>query len=164
QTFFQAKRAEMKQRHAQHQDTPYALEPNCKEAPGGLRDLQVILWLAQAAGLGSTWREISPTELLTAAEFRALRRAEQAFKRLRIELHLLTGRREDRVLFDLQPSLAAVYGFTATKTRRPSEILMQRYYWAARVVNQLNTILLQNIEELLFPLPDDQAKAIDDDF
>ena len=164
QTFFQAKRAEMQQRHAHHQDTPYALEPNCKEAPGGLRDLQVILWLAQAAGLGSTWREIARTELLTAAEFRALRRAEQAFKRLRIELHLLTGRREDRVLFDLQPSLAAIYGFNATKTRRPSEILMQRYYWAARVVSQLNTILLQSIEELLFPLPDDQQLILDDYF
>lgn len=164
QAFFQAKRAEMQQRHARHQDTPYALEPNCKEAPGGLRDLQVLLWMADAAGLGSTWNEIAQTDLLTPTEFRALRRAEKAFKRLRIELHLLTGRREDRVLFDLQPGLAAIYGFEPAKNRRPSEILMQRYYWAARVVNQLNTILLQSIEELLFPLPEDQAKAIDDDF
>ncbi|MEB2401633.1 MAG: [protein-PII] uridylyltransferase [Alcaligenaceae bacterium] len=164
QAFFQAKRAEMQQRHARHQDTPYALEPNCKEAPGGLRDLQVLLWMADAAGLGGTWSEVAQTDLLTPTEFRALRRAEQAFKRLRIELHLLTGRREDRLLFDLQPGLAAVYGFEAVKNRRPSEILMQRYYWAARVVNQLNTILLQSIEELLFPLPEDQAKAIDADF
>lgn len=164
QTFFQAKRAEMQQRHARHQDTPYALEPNCKEAPGGLRDLQVVLWVAQAAGLGSTWREIARTDLLTAAEFRALRRADIAFKRLRIELHLLTGRREDRVLFDLQPGLAAIYGFEAAKNRRPSEILMQRYYWAARAVSQLNIILMQSIEELLFPPPDDQLHIIDDDF
>ncbi|MGB6102580.1 MAG: [protein-PII] uridylyltransferase [Pusillimonas sp.] len=164
QTFFQAKRSEMQQRHARHQDTPYSLEPNCKEAPGGLRDLQVVQWLAQAAGQGSTWREIAKSDLLTATEFRALRRADQAFKRLRIELHLLTGRREDRVLFDLQPRLAAIYGFEATKTRRPSEILMQRYYWAARVVSQLNTMLMQSIEELLFPLPDEQARIIDDDF
>lgn len=164
QTFFQAKRSEMQQRHARHQDTPYALEPNCKEAPGGLRDLQVVQWLAQAAGQGGTWREIAKSDLLTAAEFRALRRADQAFKRLRIELHLLASRREDRVLFDLQPRLAAIYGFEATKTRRPSEILMQRYYWAARVVSQLNAMLMQSIEELLFPLPDEQARIIDDDF
>lgn len=164
QTFFQAKRSEMQQRHARHQDTPYALEPNCKESPGGLRDLQVVLWLAQAAGLGSTWREIVKTDLLTASEFRALRRADQAFKRLRIELHLMTGRREDRLLFDLQPGLAATYGFEATRTRRPSEILMQRYYWAARVVSQLNAILMQSMEELLFPLPGDQVRIIDDDF
>src|SRR5690606_3060596 len=103
-----------------------------------------ILWLAMAAGLGRTWREIARTDLLTETEFRSLRRAEQAFKRLRIELHLLTGRREDRVLFDLQPALAEIYGFQASKARRPSEILMQRYYWAARVVNQLNTILIQS--------------------
>jgi [protein-PII] uridylyltransferase len=164
QAFFQAKRAEMQQRHARHQDTPYALEPNCKEAPGGLRDLQVLLWMADAGGLGSTWNEIAQTDLLTPTEFRALRRAEKAFKRLRIELHLLTGRREDRVLFDLQPGLAAIYGFEPVKNRRPSEILMQRYYWAARVVSQLNTILLQSIEELLFPLPEEQARMIDSDF
>ncbi len=164
QTFFQAKRAEMQQRHTRHQDTPYALEPNCKEAPGGLRDLQVILWLAQAAGLGATWREIAQAQLLTAAEYRALRRAELAFKRLRIELHLLAGRREDRLLFDLQPGLAQIYGFTAVKNRRPSELLMQRYYWAARVVSQLNTILMQAIEERLFPRPDAPVKIIDDDF
>lgn len=164
QTFFQAKRAEMQQRHTRHQDTPYALEPNCKEAPGGLRDLQVIFWLAQAAGLGRTWREIKQTQLLTAAEYRALRRADLAFKRLRIELHLLAGRREDRLLFDLQPALAQVYGFKPIKNRRPSELLMQRYYWAARVVSQLNTILMQAIEERLFARPDTPVRVIDDDF
>jgi [protein-PII] uridylyltransferase len=164
QTFFQAKRAELLQRHGRHQDTPYALEPNCKESPGGLRDLQVILWLAQAAGLGRTWREISRAQLLTPAEYRALRRADLAFKRLRIELHLLTGRREDRVLFDLQPALAARYGFESTRGRRASEILMQRYYWAARVVIQLNTILMQSVEERLFPDPDARVQPVDDDF
>lgn len=164
QVFFQAKRAEMQQRHARHQDTPYALEPNCKEAPGGLRDLQILLWVAQAAGLGQTWREIARSDWLMPSEYRSLRRAEQAFKRLRIELHLLAHRREDRVLFDLQPALAAVYGFEATRTRRPSEILMQRYYWAARVVNQLNVILMQSMEERLFALPADQMRSIDDDF
>src|SRR5690606_16828677 len=100
----------------------------------------------------------------TTTELRALRRAELAFKRLRIELHLLAGRREDRVLFDLQPALAEIYGFEGTKNRRPSELLMQRYYWAARVVCQLNAILLQTVEERLFPLPQDQYQVIDDDF
>lgn len=164
QAFFLAKRAEMQQRHARHQDTPYALEPNCKEAPGALRDLQVVLWLARAAHLGSTWREIAQTDLLTTAEFRALRRADVAFKRLRIELHLLTGRREDRVLFDLQPRLAEIYGFTAQGSRLASEILMQRYYWAARVVCQLNRLLMQSLEEAVFPLPDEVARRIDSDF
>lgn len=162
--FFQAKRVEMQQRHARYQETPYALEPNCKESPGGLRDLQVILWMARAAGFGRNWREVAQAGLLTPSEARDLRRAEQAFKRLRIELHLLTGRREDRVLFDLQPGLAEVYGIQATATRRASELLMQRYYWAARLVTQLNAILVPNIEERLFPRPDTGARDIDDDF
>jgi len=162
--FFRAKRVEMQQRHSRYQDTPYALEPNCKESPGGLRDLQVIMWMARAAGFGKSWREIARAGLLTASEARDLRRAEQAFKRLRIELHLMSARREDRVLFDLQPALAEVYGIKATATRRASELLMQRYYWAARLVTQLNTILVQNIEERLFPCPACDARDIDDDF
>ena len=162
--FFEAKRMEMQQRHSRYQDTPYALEPNCKESPGGLRDLQVIMWMAKAAGLGRSWREIAQAGLLTADEARNLRKAEQAFKRLRIELHLLAKRREDRVLFDLQPALAEIYGLSASGTRRASEILMQRYYWAARLVTQLNTILVQNIEERLLPVDQAQSRAIDDDF
>lgn len=158
--FFQAKRSEMQQRHARYQDTPYSLEPNCKESPGGLRDLQVILWMAKAAGFGKSWREIAQSGLLTRTEARDLNRAEQAFKRLRIELHLLVNRREDRLLFDLQHGLADAYQIKPTITRRSSEILMQRYYWAARLVTQLNTLLVQAIGEHLFPLPSLNGHAL----
>jgi len=158
--FFQAKRSEMQQRHARYQDTPYSLEPNCKESPGGLRDLQVILWMAKAAGLGSSWKQVGLAGSLTRNEARDLNRAEQAFKRLRIELHLLANRREDRLLFDLQHGLAQAYGIVATETRRASEILMQRYYWAARLVTQLNTLLVQTIGEQLFPLDSSNAKIL----
>jgi [protein-PII] uridylyltransferase len=162
--FFLAKRVEMQQRHARHRDTPYALEPNCKESPGGLRDLQVILWMARAAGFGRNWRQFAQAGLLTPEEARILHREALVFKRLRIELHLLTNRREDRLLFDLQPALAQVYGIADTPTRRASELLMQRYYRAARLVTQLNVILVQNIEERLFPRPESEARAIDEDF
>jgi len=161
QQFFRAKRAEMQQRHARHQDTPYSLEPNCKESPGGLRDLQVIMWMARAAGFGKSWQAIARAGLLTSAEARDLKRAEQAFKRVRIELHLLVNRREDRLLFDLQHGLAQAYGITATATRRASELLMQRYYWAARLVTQLNTLLVQNIDERLFALEESGVRVID---
>jgi [protein-PII] uridylyltransferase len=161
-SFYQAKRSEMQQRHARYQDTPYSLEPNCKESPGGLRDLQVILWMAKAAGFGQSWDQIAESGLLTHSEARDLNRAEQAFKRLRIELHLLVNRREDRLLFDLQHGLAQAYQITATDTRRASEILMQRYYWAARLVTQLNTLLVQAIGEHLFPLSKTDARKLDD--
>ncbi|UOD49375.1 [protein-PII] uridylyltransferase [Orrella daihaiensis] len=162
--FYRAKLAEMRQRHVRYQETPYALEPNCKESPGGLRDLQVIRWMAKAAGFGTSWTQIAKSGLLTNQEANDLRRAESAFKRLRIELHLLAGRREDRLVFDMQHALANVYGLQATDTRRASEILMQRYYWAARLVTQLNTVLVQSIEESLFDVPDTAARQIDECF
>ncbi|MDT0216483.1 [protein-PII] uridylyltransferase [Alcaligenes sp. AB3] len=164
QAFFLAKQAEQQQRHAHLQDTPYSLEPNCKESPGALRDLQVLLWMARAAGLGRTWVDVAQSELLTESELKALQRVEEAFKRLRIELHLLTGRAEDRLLFDLQPRLAEIYGFQPTATRRASELLMQRYYWAAKIVSQLNLILMRSIEEHLFPQTDQDPLILDSHF
>lgn len=162
--FFRAKLAEMQQRHVRFQETPYALEPNCKESPGGLRDLQVIRWMARAAGFGNSWAQIARSGVLTNQEARDLRRAELAFKRLRIELHLLTSRREDRLLFDLQHSLAQAYKIQPTVTRRASEILMQRYYWAARLVTQLNTVLVESLQAELFPVGRDKAVALDEHF
>jgi [protein-PII] uridylyltransferase len=153
--FFQAKLLEMRQRHVKYEDTPYSLEPNCKESPGGLRDLQVILWVSKAAALGNSWRELAGSGLITAAEASQLTEKEHAFKDIRARLHIQAGRREDRLLFDLQTPIALSMGFTNEGTglegRRASEFLMQRYYWAAKAVVQLNTILLQNIEARLFP-------------
>lgn len=151
QAFFEAKTLEMRQRHAKYEDTPYSLEPNCKESPGGLRDLQVILWVAKAAGLGDSWRRLAERGLITATEGRQLMLKERAFKDIRIRLHIHAGRREDRLVFDVQTPIAESFGFKTTETRRASEYLMQHYYWAAKAVTQLNTILLQNIEAQLFP-------------
>jgi [protein-PII] uridylyltransferase len=149
--FFQDKVLELRQRHVKYENTPYSLEPNCKESPGGLRDLQVILWVAKAAGLGNSWRELAASDMITTTEARQLASKERAFKDIRIRLHLLAKRREDRLVFDLQGPIADTFGFVATADRRASEVLMQRYYWAAKAVTQLNTILLQNIEAHLFP-------------
>lgn len=151
QAFFQAKTLEMRQRHVKYEDTPYSLEPNCKESPGGLRDLQVILWVAKAAGLGDSWRKLAERGLITSTEARQLLQKERAFKDIRIRLHIYTGRREDRLVFDVQTPIAESFGFRTSETRRASEHLMQHYYWAAKAVTQLNTILLQNIEAQLFP-------------
>ena len=155
--FFQAKTAEMRLRHAKYEYTAFALEPNCKESPGALRDLQVILWVAKAAGLANSWGQLATRELITHEEARQLMEKERAFKDIRVRLHLQTGRREDRLLFDVQTAIAESFGLTndapGEGARRASEYLMQRYYWAAKTVTQLNTILLQNIEARLFPQP-----------
>ncbi|MFZ6657825.1 [protein-PII] uridylyltransferase [Undibacterium sp. TJN19] len=153
QKFFQEKLLELQQRHVKYEDTPYSLEPNCKESPGGLRDLQVILWVAKAANLGNSWRELAERGLITDIEARQLKRNERAFKDIRIRLHIYAGRREDRLIFDVQTAIAETFGFKTTEARRASEHLMQRYYWAAKAVTQLNTVLLQNIEAVLFPQP-----------
>jgi [protein-PII] uridylyltransferase len=155
QAFFHAKTAEMRLRHAKYEFTPYSLEPNVKESPGALRDLQVILWVSKAAGLGNSWTQLAIRGLITRQEARQLMEKEYAFKDIRIRLHLQTRRREDRLVFDVQTAIAETFGLTSTgqglEARRASEYLMQRYYWAAKTVTQMNTILLQNIEAQLFP-------------
>jgi [protein-PII] uridylyltransferase len=157
QAFFNAKTVEMRLRHAKYEDTAFSLEPNCKESPGGLRDLQVILWVAKAAGLGESWRHLAMRGLITKTEARQLMEKERAFKDIRIRLHLQANRREDRLVFDVQTPIAETFGLHPTgvgiNARRASEQLMQRYYLAAKAVTQLNMILLQNIEAWLFPQP-----------
>ncbi|MDY0047108.1 MAG: [protein-PII] uridylyltransferase [Thauera propionica] len=149
--FYKAKQLEQEQRYARFNDSPYALEPNCKESPGGLRDLQMLGWIARAAGLGHNWRDLARRRLITGGEASDLRSVERFLQHLRIRLHYLTGRAEDRLLFDHQEKLARIMGIEATATRRASEVLMQRYYVTAKMVTQLNTVLLQNYGTVIFP-------------
>ena len=162
--FFRAKMLEQQQRHAKYQDTPYALEPNIKESPGGLRDLQMILWTARAAGFGTSWTELEARAVVTPVEARQLRRCETFLQRLRIRLHRIARRREDRLVFDLQTPLAEEFGYEQTATRRASEVLMQHYYRTAKVTTQLNTIVLQTIESALMPARHVAPIAIDGQF
>ena len=145
--FLRAKTLEMQQRHVKYEGTPYALEPNCKESPGGLRDLQVVIWVARAAGLGRTWAELASKGLITAFEASQLVKHEGTLKLMRAHLHTVARRREDRLVFDLQTAVAESFGYKASEGQRSSEVLMHRYYWAAKAVTQLNQILMLNIEE-----------------
>lgn len=154
QAFFTAKTLEMRQRHHKFEGTPYALEPNCKESPGGLRDLQLILWLSKAAGYGKSWDELGRKGLATVREVRELKRNEALLSLVRARLHMAAKRREDRLVFDMQHLVAESFGYLAQgesrAQRKASEELMKRYYWAAKAVTQLAQILLLNIEERLF--------------
>ncbi|MDZ7921073.1 [protein-PII] uridylyltransferase [Rhodoferax sp.] len=156
--FYVAKTLELRQRHTKFEDTPYSLEPNCKESPGGLRDLQVILWVAKAAGYGNDWAALAASGLATDFEIKQIQRNETLLLLIRARLHLIANRREDRLIFDMQTAVAESFGYVTLAPEvgkrnmvRASEALMKRYYWAAKAVTQLNQILLMNIEERLNP-------------
>jgi [protein-PII] uridylyltransferase len=163
QRFFDGKLAEQHARHARFDDSAYKLEPNLKDSPGGLRDLHTIHWLAQACGIPGGWRGIARAGLLTEAEARRIAREENALSALRIHLHLLAGRREDRLAFDYQDQLAARLGLAATPDRRPGERLMQRYYRAAKLIQRANDILIQSLRVRVFPMTA-PPQPIDADF
>ncbi|MDB5862498.1 MAG: bifunctional uridylyltransferase/uridylyl-removing protein [Betaproteobacteria bacterium] len=162
QAFLQAKLLEQQQRHARSQETN--LEPNIKESAGGLRDLQTVLWIGRAAGIGKNWAELAQRQLITANEAREIQRHERFLQTLRIRLHYIAGRREDRLLFDHQSALAAQFGLRDTPHRLASEQLMQRYYRAAKAVMQLNTIVLQNLTALIAPQQDRTFRPFNERF
>ncbi|MES2369494.1 MAG: [protein-PII] uridylyltransferase [Pseudomonadota bacterium] len=163
QHFFDGKLAEQQARHARFDDSAYKLEPNLKDSPGGLRDLHTIHWLAQACGIQGSWSGITRAGLLTSAEARRIVREEYSLSALRIHLHLLAGRREDRLAFDYQTELAARLGLAATAHKRAGERLMQGYYRAAKLIQRVNDILIQSLRVRLFPVTA-PPEPIDADF
>ncbi|TXH73089.1 [protein-PII] uridylyltransferase [Thiobacillus sp.] len=163
QHFFDGKLAEQQARHARFDDSAYKLEPNLKDSPGGLRDLHTIHWLAQACGIQGSWSGIARAGLLTPAEARRIAREEYSLSALRIHLHLLSGRREDRLAFDYQTELAARLGLAATAHKRAGERLMQGYYRAAKLIQRVNDILIQSLRVRLFPVTA-PPEPIDADF
>ena len=160
--FMQAKLLEQQQRHMRYAETN--LEPNIKESTGGLRDLQTILWISRAAGIGKTWSELARRGVITQAEAREIAQHEQLLQSLRIRLHYCAGRREDRLLFDYQSALAREFGLHDRPHRLASEQLMQRYYRTAKAVFQLNTIVLQNLDVRITPPRDKEYRPINERF
>jgi len=149
--FYQAKVLEQEKRHQRFLDTDYNLEPNIKESPGGLRDLQTVLWISRACGFGNTWNDLAQAGIITTSDARSIARHDTLLQTLRIRLHYLAQRREDRLLFDYQNALAEQMQIAATGTRRASEHMMQRYYRTKQAVLQFNALVLQNLRASLFP-------------
>lgn len=149
--FFEAKFLEQQQRYTRFHDTAYNLEPNVKESPGGLRDLQNIIWISHGCSLGNTWMELASQSMITPGEARQIRRHEKILENIRIRLHYLAKRREDRLLFDYQTALAEQFGLSDKPPRRASERLMQNYYRTAKAISLLNEILIQNLRARIFP-------------
>jgi [protein-PII] uridylyltransferase len=147
--FFAEKFKEQDNRHAKFNDTAYSLEPNIKESPGGLRDLHMILWLTRSQNLGRTWLELFKNNIITKTELRQIKRHERILQTLRIRLHYLAKRREDRLLFDFQNVLAADLGLVNTSRKRASEQLMQSYYLSVKYISLINEILIKSLENFL---------------
>jgi [protein-PII] uridylyltransferase len=147
--YFIAKRDEQRQRHARFDDTSDNLEPNLKEGPGGLRDVQTLRWMALRL-LGARGLEpLVALGQLGADEHATLERERRALSRLRFGLHLVAGKREERLRFDHQKTLAAHLGHADADGSLAVEQMMQGFYRSAALVLRINERLLQRFEEQL---------------
>ncbi len=161
--FFAAKVAEQKARHERYHDTGYNLEPNIKGSPGGLRDIQMVGWVAKRHFDAESLEDLVGKGFLTQAEYEGLYEGREFLWKLRYALHVLTGRREDRLLFDHQIVLAEQLGYRDAPHTLAVEQMMQRYYRAVLKLSRMNEMLLQLFEEAL--LRDDaKIMAVDDRF
>lgn len=141
--FFSAKWHEQQQRHAKFNNTAYNLEPNVKEGPGGLRDIQNIGWVAKRHFGADTLAELVTHQFLTAEEHQELIQGEHFLWKIRFALHLLANRREDRLLFEHQKSLADELGYRDDSSGMAVEQLMKEYYRTITELERLNEMLLQ---------------------
>ncbi len=147
--FFSAKLAEQTARHHRFDDTAYRLEPNIKEAPGGLRDIHMIGWVTRRHFGAGSLHDLVQRGFLEEEEYRALARGKDLLTRVRCGLHHLAGQREDRLLFDSQRALAAQFGFRDKPGSLAVEQFMKRYYRTVKELRLLNVILLQHFHEAL---------------
>lgn len=157
--FFQAKLDEQIQRHQKYHDTAYNLEPNIKESPGGLRDIQVIGWVAKRHFGCDTLHELVDHHFLTEQEYKSLHEGQAFLWKIRFGLHVLTGRREDRLLFDHQRVLAKQFGYRDDRHHLSVENFMKQYYRTVMELSRLNEMLLQLFQEEIL-LKDDNAEPV----
>jgi [protein-PII] uridylyltransferase len=147
--FFEAKMAEQKLRYAKYHDTAYNLEPNVKEGPGGLRDIQLIGWIIKRHYHTGNFLEVLLHGWLTDAEYAELMEARNFLSRIRFALHVLTGRSEDRLLFEYQQELARQFGYQGADVNETVELFMQHYFRTVMGLERLNEMLLQLFKEVV---------------
>ena len=162
--FFEAKFEEQKQRHERFHDTAYNLEPNIKEGPGGLRDIQMISWVARRHLGAQTLHGLVEHDYISESEHRDLVGGKHLLWRVRYALHLLAGRAEDRLLFDFQRQIAERFGFEDSATSLAVEQFMQLYYRTVMRLERLNESLLQLFQEALLSSGQDEIIELNEDF
>ncbi len=147
--FFLAKRQEQKARHAKYNDTEYNLEPNVKGSPGGLRDIQTILWVARRQFGSLNLHGLVQQGFLVESECSMLASSQEFLWKVRYALHMLAGRAEDRLLFDHQRKIAALLGFEDGDGKLGIERFMQKYYRVVMGVSELSDLINQHFEEVI---------------
>jgi [protein-PII] uridylyltransferase len=163
--FFEAKLAEQHERHLRYNDTAYNLEPNIKEGPGGLRDIQIIGWVAKRHFGDKSFAELVEHGFLTAAEYAQLDAGQKHLWRVRFALHRIAGRREDRLLFDYQKKIAERFGFVSAEQNLAIEQFMQQYYRRIMELERLSEMLLQIFrEEILLTSSQRKVRPLNERF
>lgn len=148
-SFFLAKFNEQQQRHEKYNDTEYNLEPNVKNAPGGLRDIQTIQWVAKHFFKVPTLAALEGKGFFTDAEYAALITGEEYLWKIRYGLHMVANRAEERLLFEYQRELAELFGYEDKDNKLAIEQFMQHYYRVVLSLRELNDVLLQLLDEAI---------------
>jgi len=159
QNFYQQKMEEQRKRHIKHNNTANNLEPDIKESPGGLRDLHTISWIAQQHFSVSDVHGLNQKGFIENNEYQALEKAQRFLWRVRFGLHIIAGRKQEKLLLDHQRELAIMLGYYDDDKRLAVEHFMKDYYLCARLVQQMNELLIQVFEENII-LAENQQKIV----
>jgi [protein-PII] uridylyltransferase len=146
-TFIADKLAEREERHKRMGDSRYVVEPNIKEGKGGLRDLQTLFWIGKFAHQVRDAHELVEKGLFTAGEYRQFQRAQNHLWAVRVNLHDISGRAEERLTFDVQRELAARMNYANRPGMSAVERFMRHYFLTARAVGSLTALFLAHLEE-----------------
>ncbi|WP_435979965.1 [protein-PII] uridylyltransferase [Psychrobacter sp. DM4] len=150
--FFEAKTGEAKSRYLRHNGTEYNLEPDIKAAPGGLRDIHIIGWVTKSHFRISKLYDLVQQNFLTEKEFDELKFSESYLWQIRHHLHELTGRNENKLLFDYQRDIAQRMGYETQPDDEPNaavERFMRDYYRCAMQISTLSEMLTNHYYETI---------------
>jgi [protein-PII] uridylyltransferase len=145
--FIEAKLSERSQRHRKQGGQRYVVEPNVKEGKGGLRDLQSLFWIDKYIHGVEDTADLVAHGVLSQDELDAFNTAEEFLWATRCHLHLIAGRAQDQLTFDMQVEVASAMGYEDGQGRRAVEHFMQDYFRQATRVGELTRIFLTKLEE-----------------